>query len=130
MKKNIYIIVLICASLGIIGCAQKKVLLVHPLYTDPIEKKKMSEKDSVYCEVEAYKAVPLQPNNSALNSGNIKLRNENTGDEYSGTYKTKGGLAYGWEMAEMSRQKAQMDNLRKNVFFNCMQSRGWIKAEE
>lgn len=130
MKKSFYMIALICISLGIIGCAQKKLRFENPLYTDPIEKKKMYEKDDVYCQVEAYKAVPFQSYNSSSNSGNIKLRNENTGDEYSGTYQAKSGLAHGWEMAEMSQQKAKMDNLRVNVYTYCMQSRRWVQIQE
>jgi len=130
MKQKIYIITLLCMSLGVVGCAQKKVQFTHPLYTDTVEKNKMHNKDDVYCKVEAYKAVPLQPYNSTSNSGNLKLKNENTGDEYSGTYTKKGGLAHGWEMAEMSRQKAEMDSLRVNVYTYCMQSRGWVQVQE
>lgn len=129
MKKKIYMTTFLCISLGIVGCAQKKIQFTHPLYTDVVEKNKIYNKDDVFCKVEAYKAVPLQPYNSTSSSGSLKLKNENTGEEYSGTYSKK-GFAHGWEMGKMSRQEAEIDSLRVKVYTYCMESKGWIQIQE
>jgi len=114
------------------GCATKG-NWNNPTIADIDKSKLQYKKDDGYCDAVSYGAVPMPTpvlNNSSNKSGTFNAYNYETGQKYSGIYRTSNtGFSKGFNNGFAQGQVGAAKRARLNIWKSCMMTLGWVEKE-